>query len=96
MELQTAALHKAGCKKIFEDRVSGTRAERPGLTQAREGLRAGDTLVVETGSAGRSVKPLVDLVGELQQQGVSSKPDRLHRYRNTFRPILLPCHGQPG
>ncbi len=46
LELQTEALHKAGCKKIFEDRVSGTRAERPGLTQAREGLRAGDTLVV--------------------------------------------------
>ena len=46
LELQTDALHKAGCKKIFEDRVSGTQAERPGLAQARENLREGDTLVV--------------------------------------------------
>ena len=74
LELQTDALHKAGCKKIFEDRVSGTRAERPGLTQARESLRAGDTLVVwKLDRLGRSVKHLVDLVGELQQQGVQFK-----------------------
>ena len=74
LELQTEALHKAGCKKIFEDRVSGTRAERPGLTQAREGLRAGDTLVVwKLDRLGRSVKHLVDLVGELQQQGIRFK-----------------------
>ena len=46
LELQTEALHKAGCMKIFEDRVSGSRAERPGLAQARESLREGDTLVV--------------------------------------------------
>ncbi len=68
LELQTEALRKAGCKRIFEDRVSGTRAERPGLTQARESLRAGDTLVVwKLDRLGRSVKHLVGLVGELQQ-----------------------------
>ncbi|MGI4827185.1 MAG: recombinase family protein [Janthinobacterium lividum] len=74
LELQTEALYKAGCKKIFEDRVSGTRAERPGFTQAREGLRAGDTLVVwKLDRLGRSVKHLVDLVGELQQHGIQFK-----------------------
>jgi len=31
LDLQTEALHKAGCKKIFEDRASGNRTERPGL-----------------------------------------------------------------
>jgi len=74
LELQTEALHEAGWKKIFEDRVSGTRAERPGLTQARESLRAGDTLVVwKLDRLGRSVKHLVDLVGELQQESVHFK-----------------------
>ena len=74
LELQTEALQKAGCKKIFEDRISGSRAERPGLAQARESLRAGDTLVVwKLDRLGRSVKHLVDLVGELQQQGVQFK-----------------------
>ncbi len=71
LEMQTEALHKAGCKKIFEDRASGSRAERLGLAQARENLRAGDTLVVwKLDRLGRSVKQLVDLVGELQKDGV--------------------------
>lgn len=74
LELQIEALQKAGCKKIFEDRMSGSRAERPGLAQARDGLRAGDTLVVwKLDRLGRSVKHLVDLVGELQQQKVQFK-----------------------
>ena len=72
--LQTEALQKAGCKKIFEDRASGSRAERVGLAQARENLRAGDTLVVwKLDRLGRSVKQLVDLVGELQKDGVQFK-----------------------
>ena len=29
LELQCEALTKAGCKKVFEDKVSGTRADRP-------------------------------------------------------------------
>ena len=74
LELQTEALQKAGCKKIFEDRASGSRAERLGLAQARENLRAGDTLVVwKLDRLGRSVKQLVDLVGELQQNGTQFK-----------------------
>ncbi|MGI4756360.1 MAG: recombinase family protein [Janthinobacterium lividum] len=71
LELQTEALQKAGCRKIFEDRASGSRVERIGLAQARESLRAGDTLVVwKLDRLGRSVKQLVDLVGELQKEGV--------------------------
>lgn len=71
LELQTEALTKAGCKKIFSDKLSGSRAERPGLTQACKALREGDTLVVwKLDRLGRSVKHLVNLVGELHQQGV--------------------------
>ncbi len=74
LELQTEALKKAGCKRIFEDRASGSWAERPGLAQARENLRAGDTLVTwKLDRLGRSVKQLVDLVGELQREGVQFK-----------------------
>ena len=35
LELQTEALTKAGCKKVFEDKISGSRAERPGLPKRR-------------------------------------------------------------
>ncbi len=74
LELQREALTKAGCQKVFEDKVSGTRADRPGLGKAQEMLREGDTLVVwKLDRLGRSVKQLVDLVGALHKQGVQFK-----------------------
>lgn len=74
LELQFDALNKSGCKKIFEDRVSGSRAERPGLNKLLEMLRDGDTFVVwKLDRLGRSVKNLVDLVGELHKKGVQFK-----------------------
>lgn len=74
LDLQTEALTKVGCKKIYNDKISGSRAERPGLTKALEMLREGDTLVVwKLDRLGRSVKNLVDLVGELHQQGIQFK-----------------------
>ena len=74
LDLQIDALKKAGCKKIFEDKLSGSRAERPGLTKALEILREDDTLVVwKLDRLGRSVKNLVDLVADLHQQGVQFK-----------------------
>lgn len=74
LELQRDALNKAGCQKIFEDKISGTRADRPGLDNAMEMLRDGDTLVVwKLDRLGRSVKQLVNLVGELQNQEIQFK-----------------------
>jgi DNA invertase Pin-like site-specific DNA recombinase len=70
-ELQYDALNKSGCEKIFEDTISGSRAERSGLNRLLEVLREGDTLVVwKLDRLGRSVKNLVDLVGELHMQGI--------------------------
>ena len=74
LDLQLEALTKAGCKKVFDDKISGSRAERPGLTKALEMLREGDTLVVwKLDRLGRSVKNLVDLISELHRQGVQFK-----------------------
>jgi len=71
LELQREALSKAGCEKVFEDKMSGTRAERPGLAKTLELLREGDTLVVwKLDRLGRSVKHLVDLVGDLRKHGI--------------------------
>ena len=74
LELQRDALNKAGCKKIFEDKISGARADRPGLVMALEMLREDDTLIVwKLDHLGRSVKQLVGLVSDLQKQGVQFK-----------------------
>ncbi len=70
LDLQRDALQKV-CKKIHEDTISGSRRDRPGLESALEDLREGDTLVVwKLDRLGRSVKDLVELVGELEKRGV--------------------------
>ena len=57
LDLQIEALKKAGCSKVIEDKISGSRAERPGLAKVLEILREGDTLVVwKLDCLGRSVK----------------------------------------
>lgn len=74
LDLQRAALNKTGCGKIYEDRMSGTRVDRPGLKLTLEVLREGDTLVVwKLDRLGRSVKGLVDLVSELAERGINFK-----------------------
>jgi len=74
LDLQIDALTKTGCEKLFQDKTSGNRAERLGLSKALETLRAGDTLVVwKLDRLGRSVKNLVDLVASLQKQDIQFK-----------------------
>ena len=74
LELQREALIKAGCQKIFEDTISGSRVDRPGLAKALEMLREGDALVVwKLDRLGRSVKQLVNLVSNFHTQGVQFK-----------------------
>lgn len=74
LELQLDALTKAGCQKVFEDTISGSRADRPGLGKALDMLREGDTLVVwKLDRLGRSVKQLVELVSALHKQNVQFK-----------------------
>ena len=71
LDLQRESLTKAGCQQIFEDKVNSARADRPGLATTLETLREGDTLVVwKLDRLGRSVKQLVDLVGDLHKQHV--------------------------
>ena len=69
--LQTDALHKAGCERIFDDTVSGAKAERPGLTAALEFLRDGDVLVVwRLDRLGRSLPHLIEVVSALEARGI--------------------------
>ena len=46
LNLQKDALLEAGCERIFEDHLSGAKSERPGLSEALEYARTGDTLAV--------------------------------------------------
>lgn len=71
LDLQHEALKVAGCEKVYDDTASGRVAERPGLLNALDQLRDGDTFVVwKLDRLGRSVKQLVDLVQCLERDGV--------------------------
>jgi DNA invertase Pin-like site-specific DNA recombinase len=74
LNLQLDALNAAGCDRIFRDRVSGTKADRPGLIEALNHLRSGDTLVVwRLDRLGRSLPHLIATVTALADRGVSFK-----------------------
>ena len=71
LDLQKDSLQKAGCEKIFEDIVSGKREHRFGLDRVRENLRKGDVLVVwRLDRLGRSLKHLIELMNELETDGI--------------------------
>lgn len=70
LSLQLDALQSAGCTKIFRDTASGAKADRPGLTQALDYVRPGDTLVVwRLDRLGRSLTQLIALMAQLQERG---------------------------
>ena len=71
LALQHDALQAAGCEKIFADKMSGAKADRPGLKEAFEFARKGDTLVVwRLDRLGRSLKDLMALVEGLEQRTI--------------------------
>ena len=62
LDLQRDALEKAGCRKIYEDVCSGRATERPGLAQALDTAREGDTPVIwKLDRIGRSLPHVVGL-----------------------------------
>lgn len=72
--LQRDALIKAKCSKLFEDKVSGAKSDRPGLNDALAYVRDGDVLVVwKLDRLGRSLPHLIDTVTSLAERGVGFK-----------------------
>jgi DNA invertase Pin-like site-specific DNA recombinase len=69
LDLQLDALKAAGCRRVFTDKVSTTKAHHPGLAEAVSHLRDRDVLVVwKLDRLGRTVKGLVDFVADLQER----------------------------
>lgn len=74
LDQQIAVLKDAGCAKIFEEKASGTRSDRPEMARALEYMRDGDTLVVwRLDRLGRSLQHLVQTINDLHNRGVGFK-----------------------
>src|SRR3546814_13953881 len=71
-ELQLDALRRAGCERVFTEKASGARDDRPELARILEGvLRAGDTLVVWTlDRLARSPTTLIATAADVEREKI--------------------------
>lgn len=67
LRLQRAALKEAGCRRTFEEKVSGAKRDRPELTRMIEQLRDDDTAVItRLDRLARSTRDLLDIAEKLK------------------------------
>lgn len=72
LETQRGALEAAGCARVFEDVLSGTKAARPGLKAALDYMRDDDVLVVtRLDRLGRTALDTLRTIEKLAQQDVA-------------------------
>lgn len=71
LDRQLDALKKYGCDMIFNEKMTGTKRDRPELTKLLDRMTEGDTVVIESLSRlGRSTKDLIELTELFQSKGV--------------------------
>lgn len=67
-DAQVAALKSAGCERIFREKASGGRWERPELNRLLDQLRQGDVLVVwKLDRLSRSLRDVLTLMERIQE-----------------------------
>lgn len=72
LDSQIDALQKVGCIKIFTDKITGSRMDRPGWTRLLEYIRPEDTLVVtELSRMTRSLLDLLETTKLLEQSKIN-------------------------
>lgn len=72
LDRQIDALEKYGVDIIYNEKMTGTRKDRPELSKLLDRITTGDTVVVESLSRlGRSTKDLIELTELFQAKGVN-------------------------
>ena len=67
-------LHAAGCAKVYAEKVSGARSDRPELAKVMKRLAAGDVLVVtRLDRLARSTRDLLNTLDTITKAGASFK-----------------------
>lgn len=70
LEAQLEALKAAGAEKVFQEKVSGAKADRPQLAKLLASLNAGDTvLVTRLDRLARSTRDLLNALDQVSRIG---------------------------
>jgi DNA invertase Pin-like site-specific DNA recombinase len=71
---QDAELMAAGCAKVFKEKVSGAKTDRPELAKAIGRLEQGDVLVVtRLDRLARSTRDLLNVIAAIAERGAGFK-----------------------
>ena len=74
LDRQRDQLRQDGCERVYEEKVSGAKSDRPELGRMLDALREGDVVVVaELSRLSRSVRDLFDIVGRIDAVGAQIK-----------------------
>lgn len=74
LDRQLDTLKEAGCDKIYKEKITGTKKDRPELDKLLEDLRSGDTIIVsDLTRLSRSTKDLFNLVELIESKGAYIK-----------------------
>jgi DNA invertase Pin-like site-specific DNA recombinase len=71
LDSQRAALRVFGCQRIYEEKISGAKRERPELSKVLDHVREGDVLVAtRLDRLARSTRDLLEIAEVLNRSGV--------------------------
>lgn len=71
LQMQLDALTEHGCVEIFEEKITGTKKDRPALNEMLKMIREGDRVVVyKLDRISRSTKHLIELADLFEKKGV--------------------------
>ena len=74
---QDAELRAAGCAKVFKEKASGAKTDRPELAKVIRRLEPGDVLVVtRLDRLARSTRDLLNVLDEISNAGPASVRSR--------------------
>src|SRR5262245_53042188 len=69
---QVADLEAAGCVKVYREKISGAKTDRPELGKLMRRLEEGDTVIVtRLDRLGRSTRDLLNLLAEISDRGAT-------------------------
>jgi len=74
LDRQLDQLKEAKVEKVFQEKITGTKKDRPELAKLLDQVRKGDTiLITDLTRISRSTKDLFNLVSELDSKGINIK-----------------------